>query len=180
MVAPLFVGTQPMSGTSTSSSASFNGGGHHPHGNPALRASHSPLWIPPPVPGAPPMLVDTSQRHHHSHAAFASSHPPAVPFGASAAAFGGGMTGLERPQWFEMRAVTESHINHIVPVTAVLADPSEELIWSGLENVRLGMIFLSFSDYLFSFILYIFQKKKCIGTFSDFFPFFIDEVKIVN
>jgi hypothetical protein len=85
------------------------------------------------------VLVDTVVGGHAAygggHGGLSYAGGPASAYAAAAAA---AAAGLDQPSWFEMRAVTDSHINHIVPVTAVLADPAEELIWSGLDNVPLS------------------------------------------
>jgi len=115
-----------------------------------VRGSHSTLWIPPPVPGGPPVLVDTALMAHPAlYGAPLVPNPYAA--GGSLDAFGAtAATGFDRPQWFEMRAVTDNpHGLHtlggqvvVVPVTAVLADPVAELVWSGLDNVCCNILFI--------------------------------------
>lgn len=90
-----------------------------------VRSLPSPLWIP------PQMLVESG------------------PVGSYGPSYPDVSTFPERPPWFEMRTVTESHAEHIVPVTAVLADPSEELIWSGLDNVSTSLCPNTHSSPLF-------------------------------
>lgn len=86
-----------------------------PQGRGAGRAiaRGSPLWIPPNVMGAAPVLME----------------------GSTYLNLTSGLPAEGRAPWFEVKAGTDNRAPSISPVTAVAFDPIEELIWTGLDNV---------------------------------------------